>query len=285
MKSPSKPRRPYNDANHPHPQALIDRMTTGNHLTSLWLLVCLSTVVGGWGNQNAAWGQTPVSLDSLPPAPEELKRWIDAGQVRFQTGTSDNGQAASATESEQASNHSPRRDLDDDRQRVGLAAKTEYQIEFRCDLKTSWQWNPTSRELLISASLRQLHWQPVHTVWFRKLPDTENFWTHRLVLHEFDHVRLSCDPGMKARFAASLKPAIVIRHKLEVGQRISPPLIDQITNDYLQQRFAEIIELIDLRYLELDRATGHGRSPLRKASPLYELLRETSSDGGAQSAD
>lgn len=208
-----------------------------------------------------------IPLQSLPPPPEEVKPWLEAGNVRFVFGPE-------ARQSDQT-----------DARARELAAETRYRIEYRCERKTQWEWIRASRELRITTQVGRVHWQPFHTIWFRDRPETDGFWSNPLVQHELDHVRLSSDPSMEGRFAASLKEPFIIRHGLSGRQRVNQSLIDQLTEQYLQQRFDQILQLIDLRYQELDLVTGHGSSPLQPESSLYRLLRGSPTDRTDPSSD
>lgn len=213
-----------------------------------------------------ALGQTAIRMTDLPAPPAELEQLIEAGKVTFQYGTSDGETPFDdiITEKDTAAIGQPG---------TRLAAATQYRIRFDYDAKFTWRILESQRELRISLQLRRFGWQPSHTVWFRDRPEIENFWTSPLVLHEFDHIRLSTDPRMKARFEELVRTPVVIRHRLGNNETADHQLARRLTDEHLQRMQQEVLELIEIRYQELDRVTSHGRDALGQDSPLYEWLR------------
>jgi hypothetical protein len=201
---------------------------------------------------SAAGGQSPISLDDLPSPPGELKRLIEASQVAFEFG----GDATDRP----------------------FAAETHYQIAFDYKTRTTWRLSPNGRQLRIVMRLSRLSWQPRHRVWFRNRPASEGFWHDPLVLHEFDHVRLSSDPRWKEKLEVLTRNPAVIQHDLSNHEPVTRTIVNQVVDQYLQSRLQEVFDLIDIRYRELDRETAHGRTPLPDDSPLQEYLRDPGSD-------
>lgn len=201
---------------------------------------------------SAAGGQSPISLDDLPPPPQELKRLIERGEVAFEFGGDANGRS--------------------------FAAETHYRIAFDYKTRTTWRLNPNGRQLRIVARLVRLGWQPHHKVWFRNRPESETFWNNPLVLHEFDHIRLSSDQRWKEKLEALKRKPAAIQHDLSSRERVTQALVDQVVDQYLQARLQEVFDLIDIRYRELDRQTAHGKRPLPEDSQLQTYLRAAGSD-------
>jgi hypothetical protein len=199
-------------------------------------------------NWSAASDQSPISLADLPSPPGELKRLIEAGEVEFEFGGDTTDRP--------------------------FAAETHYEIAFDYKTRTTWRLSPNRRQLRIVMRLSRLSWQPRHRVWFRKQPASEGFWSNPLVLHEFDHVRLSSDPRWREKLEAFKRKPAVIQHDLSSHEPVTPALVDQIVEQYLQSRLQEVFDLIDIRYRELDRQTAHGQRPLPEDSPLRKYLRE-----------
>ncbi len=197
---------------------------------------------------SAAVGQSPISLDDLPSPPGELERLIEAGEVSFEFG----GDATDRP----------------------FAAETHYKIAFDYKTRTTWRLSSNGRQLRIIMRLSRLSWQPRHKVWFRNRPGSETFWNNPLVLHEFDHVRLSTDPRWKEKLEEFKRKPAVIQHDLSSGEPVTPAMVDQVVEQYLQSRLEEVFDLIDIRYRELDRETAHGRTPLPEDSPLMRYLRD-----------
>ena len=211
-------------------------------LALVWLSLKLSAAVG----------QSPISLDDLPPPPPEFKRLIEAGEVAFEFG----GDVAVRS----------------------YAAETHYRIAFDYKTRTTWRLSPNGRQLRIGARLVRLDWQPRHTIWFRNRPESETFWSNPLVLHEFDHVRLSTDRRWREKLEALKRNPMGIQHDLSSGEQVTPTLVDQVVDQFLQSRLQEVFDLIDIRYRELDRQTAHGQEPLPEDSPLQSFLRAPQPD-------
>ena len=223
--------------------------------------------------------QTPLSLDRLPESPTELKTLSREGQVRFVFGTENLESVGLQTLPElptEMRNALQSQKQTNDRSVAPenrLSAITTYRVEFRFARQTTWNWNPLTRTMTIEMRARLQSWKPIHTIWFRRLPELDDFWDSPLVLHEFDHVQLSTDPAMEKRFATILRQGNREEIQLSGDQKPSEELATVKTDQWVQQMFQEIVELVDIRYRELDQITLHGRRELPPASPLYKTLR------------
>jgi hypothetical protein len=154
-----------------------------------------------------------------------------------------------------------------------LSGQTHFQIEFHFQSQTSWRRLPNSSTVRIAVRLLRVQWQPSHTIWLRRLPDADGFWTNPLVLHEFDHVKISNDPRFREQFRKLTHRGLVFEHRLTGGEPLDSRQIRELADQHVQGLFQEAQELIRIRYQELDLQTGHGTAPLQEDSPLYELLR------------
>ncbi len=79
---------------------------------------------------------------------------------------------------------------------------------------------------------------------------------------------------MKASLDELMRESVEIRHQLSAGEAANRKLVDRLADEFVQNRFQDSLELIQIRYRELDRETTNGRTPLSDDSPLNKLLRE-----------
>ncbi|TWT75206.1 hypothetical protein [Allorhodopirellula solitaria] len=250
---------------------------------SLGVAICISA---GWGsatilrasdavNQH---GQRELRLDELPAPPPEIRAWLERGQVTFLVG----GKRPSVAQPSRSTAAEPRH----------FAAETRYRATHSFRSRCRWVWrNPSSAQrLAINVRYQKLQLAVSHQVWLEEMPDVETFWESALVLHELDHVRLSSDPRLKAKFLAAVKQRSrieltreqtlsVLEDAARRSQMIrgrSQPLINRLGSEEAQEfldeavdaEFEKIVQLVEIRYRELDRQTDHGRQPIPKESSL-----------------
>ena len=199
-------------------------------------------------------GQTfrKLSVSTLPEPPEQLKKLLKAGRVTFEVG--------------------PRKDSADPR----IIGETRYEVSYRYKSKAKWSLAEDAqgaRGLVINVVFSSIQWNPKHVIWLRDQPEFDVFWENSVLLHEFDHLRISTDPRMARKFAELLKQRTVIRYTLQAGEFAGRGLTDRLVEREARAVFEEVTGLIAIRYRELDRETLHGRQPLLPSSELYDLLR------------
>ena len=228
----------------------------------------------------AIYGQTALPIDALPDPPPKIQALLDSGNVDFVQGTEllrtedSEGlaklpQALLASLQKQSLRPDPSLPLE-----YRLAAITSYSVNFRYTQNSSWSWNSVTRVMTISMRGSLKLWEPMHTVWFREMPAETSFWSNRLVLHEMDHVQLSSDVILKNRFARTLREGQRVQISLSGSQLPSDQLADERTERWVKEKFNEMIDLVDIRYQELDRVTRHGILDLTSKSSLYQSLRD-----------
>jgi hypothetical protein len=194
-----------------------------------------------------------IDLADLPKPPPAIGDLIESGRVTFEAGVRDEPEHPSTGPS--------------------LAAETRFRIEFNYTSHSRWTLATDSRRVVINVRYGSITWKPKHTVWFRRRPETENFWSSRLVLHEMDHVRISSDPRLAARFAESLGEQSTLVHPIGGGNVVNQRLVDRLVGEHVERVFSEMTELISIRYRELDRVTKHGRLAVPRDSALQQWLR------------
>ncbi len=204
-------------------------------------------------------GAEQIDLAELPDPPAELGKLIEEGDVSFFVGE----RAADAQS----------RSLN--RGGTKLSAETHYQLGFDYRCRSRWRIAKSNgkRVVSITVSYQQIKLNRSHDIWLRSRPKSSGFWTSRLVLHEFDHVRLSSDPTIEKHFVDSLRKDKTITEELAANVRVSDTFVRAAIDRHAKKIFDATIELIDIRYKELDRQTDHGLQPLPEDSSLSRWLR------------
>jgi len=198
----------------------------------------------------------PIKLADLPQPPAEISALIELGRVTFEAGPRD--------ASQQPKN--------------GLAAETHYRIAYKYSSRSRWKVAADNKKVVINVRFFAVQWKPTHTIWFRRQPSLSDFWSNELVLHEFDHVRISNDPRFQSRFEESLQKRSVLTRALRAGDVVNRKLVDELVDEHVTEVFSDITELVSIRYKELDRVTDHGRRPVPTDSALNEFLKPDSAD-------
>lgn len=182
----------------------------------------------------------PVRPEELPPPPAELKRLIKSCEVSFRFYDAE---------------ESPRK----------FAGETYYSADYRYRVTSRW-WvrsGPSGRELVIRPRLEQLSLSITHSITVPLSVQGDDFYSHPLVLHEFDHVRISSADRWEKWFRRRMEETMsTLRFPVKPGERPSERLVQKRVDLAAEQVFQQLIELIDLRYQELDRETQHGKRPL-----------------------
>lgn len=191
----------------------------------------------------------------LPAPPEEIGELIQAGSVTLKSGPQSPGPEYDAR----------------------LTGKTNYKIEYHYRSRSQWRIDRARRQLIITVRYSNVSWKPRHVIWLRDIPPAEKTWSDRVLLHEFDHVRISNDARVAKRFTELLRENPVIQYDLKPGENVTRGMVDRIVEEHVESVFQELADLIAIRYRELDRDTNHGARELRQSSQLYSFLR----DGGA----
>ena len=142
---------------------------------------------------------------------------------------------------------------------------------------------------LIRLQFRLVNLQTTHEIWFRDRPNSKDFWTNPLVLHEFDHVRLSADPRLANRFEELVYETKSLTHHFSKSESINNRSVQQVVDDFVQAKFTQINELTSIRYKELDRLTNHGRRQINAeteiAITLAQVDQKAASDSDAINPD
>jgi hypothetical protein len=203
-----------------------------------------------------------ISIERLPKPSEEIAALLENANVTFRTGKRPDREDTTSGGDEV---NGQRR----------LAAETRFRLRY--DFRSHNRWRLTEhngqRMLIVRVEYRSVLLEPVHIVWFRRRPAAKTFWQNRLVRHELDHLRISSDPGLQERFRDRLMDHRTIEEPLDHGVRVDDRLIQRIVNRKVREVFEQIVDLVRIRYLELDRVTDHGLKPIPEDSSLQRWLR------------
>lgn len=241
-----------------------------------------------------------VSLDQLPEAPEALADWLVKAGVSFRIG----GQRPSVVRSSPSLvrgspslvRGSP---AAADPNRV-FEAETQFRLTYSFQSRTSWRWR--GRDLVVSVKYDDLELNCTHEIWLRSMPG-EDFWRAPLVQHELDHVRISSDSRVEAHFEKRVRARNELRLTPEFLDRLvaagvvqprlaarlaqlavepakrRPGIIDrdsiaEIVEHVIAEEFEKSVQLVRVRYRELDRITDHGGRPVPTDGPLRQWLTQ-----------
>jgi hypothetical protein len=215
--------------------------------------VLLTVLVAIGGRSAAAQRPTPIQLADLDQPPAAIGNLIVSGRVTLEAG--------------------PRPASDTPGSGPRINAETHYTITYGFQNHSQWRITPDHRQVVIRVRYDRIQWQPRHTIWFRDRPSAAGFWSDRLLLHELDHVRISTDPRLKKRFEELLRQRNPIKRTVASGDVVDRRYVDRIVQQHAAEVFAEINDLVAIRYKELDRLTSHGLLPVPSDSPVAEYLK------------
>lgn len=176
----------------------------------------------------------------LPPAPQRFAKLIESGNVSL-------------------SFYDP---AEVKRQYAG-----ETKLDLRYDYRSSSRWD-AQREgdghvVTVRSQFRQFKFTRRHTIVLPIRMAGENFYSRPLVEHEFDHVRISTNPAFEKQFQRWIEAELrVLKLTLPAGQTLDNQWVQAQIKAAMKQRFDRLLDLIQIRYRELDRVTDHGMTPL-----------------------
>ncbi|TWT94891.1 hypothetical protein [Neorhodopirellula pilleata] len=226
-----------------------------------------------------------LSLADLPPIPDDLSDLIDPDRFEFLIG----GTRPSLSHPGRSTGTPGRR----------YDGETQFRLNYTFNSRCQWSLvrepdkPDTVQRLAIEVRFHQIRLTVRHQIWLREAPERSTFWNNPLVRHEFDHVRISSDP----RIATSFNEAVRRQERIELNQRDSEPFIavgyrkfnanlrrgtlltylssedaKPFVKNAVQSEFDRIVQMLEIRYAELDRLTDHGRLPVPETGPVVDWL-------------
>jgi hypothetical protein len=203
-------------------------------------------------------GISSIAMDELPRPPEEIAALIKSAKVTMEFGRRASG--ANLSPSSRPGRSGPRK----------LLGETRYRISF--NYRSHARWRVSGNQVRITLRYSQIRWEPTHVIWLRRMPSQDDFWTDSLVLHEFDHVRISNDRRFAQEFEKRVRDKLVLNRTKESGQRVNQAWVDREVDKHVNGIFEDISQLVAIRYKELDRVTDHGLQPIPEDSPMARFL-------------
>ena len=196
-----------------------------------------------------------IKLDDLVKPPKEIQDLITQGNVLLFAGQPPEIQANSRFSSSK---------------RDRLDAETHYQLAFNLKYRKTWNTVRDGDQLLlkINVNFTRVKIQQAHGIFFKVRPGETGFWENKLVLHEFDHVRISSDPKVEKLFLSRLHKASKITKELTPSTRVNNANIDTYISKHAKTIFNDVIDMVGIRYRELDRVTSNGKRPIPADSNL-----------------
>ena len=81
-----------------------------------------------------------------------------------------------------------------------------------------------------------------------------------------DHIRISTHPFWRQRFKRRVEEKDVLTHPLEspISNRVAANLAKEMIERAVREIFSETVQLVRIRYDELDRQSAHGLRPVEK---------------------
>ncbi len=203
----------------------------------------------------------------LPEPPDELKRWIRLANVRFEFY--DPAKSPRSFDGE---------------------TKFDYRYDYRCrsDWKRVMIEGQPGIEVKVKYSAVTL--EVSHVVLLPQAMSADPF-SQRLMLHEFDHVKISGQPGLDKTLREMLvRRNAVIRQVLDSerdgfeGRPTDEQMKDigrRLISERSNQVFEDFVELVKIRYRELDRVSRYGiqeLSPTDRQRIVVDPVRTAADD-------
>ncbi|MEM9586335.1 MAG: hypothetical protein AAGA03_03565 [Planctomycetota bacterium] len=210
-----------------------------------------------------------MRLSEWPESPTRLAQLIRDADVRFRFGGTRPSQRAQRDSNSSASGSM----IVTANQLTAPDAETLFELSFRYRSRCRWQMDRSADNVIIDVNYTQLELIDRHSVWFRVEPAKDGFWDSPLTLHEMDHVQLSSDPRLGGRFKQLLEESSRLERPAPPSRVTSQWLRQQI-DTHVRAQFDKIVDLVRIRYQELDRQTNHGRLPVRPDSDLERMLKQ-----------
>ncbi|MFG0266565.1 MAG: hypothetical protein ACF8AM_15685 [Rhodopirellula sp. JB055] len=237
------------------------------------------------------WVAEPIAMSALPVPEEAIAELLESGQVEFISGGPRPSVAAGLR-----STGFINREFD---------AETRFNLSYHFVSRCRWWWSDDG--IVVKVRYPELKLKVDHKVWFRRRPnDLSRFWDSPLVQHEMDHIRLSTDPRVLSRFESAVREDESLRFSSSeirsvLGENVvlnrnatpnannrtsrnnrssglSSDQVRKLINQRVRAHFQQTVELIEIRYRELDRQTAHGSFAVPDTGPLRQWLDHSSSD-------
>ncbi|MEM6981163.1 MAG: hypothetical protein AAF539_15995, partial [Planctomycetota bacterium] len=227
------------------------------------------TTLGVQPADHGSWSPLP----SPPGEPPAIANLLSIGKVRFITG---DVRPSTVTGVKSTGNAQQRYD-----------AETQFHLRYFFDGRCRYDWD--GRELRMQVRYPKLGLLVDHEVWFRsgtKPTRTVDptFWNLPLVRHELDHVRISSSSAVEQHFRDKVMDRPVLRYdivdvrglsgqsSIQPGMKLTAAIVRSLIDQHVRDQFLKIVELIEVRYRELDRVTIHGRRSIPEGHSIWQWM-------------
>ena len=204
----------------------------------------------------------------LPSPPEELRERIHSGKVRFEFYDSKVIK----------------------RPRPG---ETKFEYRYEYESRSKWKLITQDGQAAIQVSVRyqDIKLERTHRISLPEEMIRDDLFQKPLTLHEFDHVAISSDKRLPALLESMLidRNALIVKvlneEEDEFTGKPSPKDLSRISKQFVKDAsdevFNDFVEVVSIRYRELDRISNFGLEPL--SSEERQRLIETTPDAIEQS--
>lgn len=186
------------------------------------------------------WPETLSQWDAMPAAPAEQQTLLDSGQVTFLF-------------------------YDDQQFPRNYPGETRFSLRYQADTDYRWKLVRTRSgqwELVVRPQWKRIRLTLLHQILLPARYQTDNFFERALVRHELDHVRISSDPRYANYFRKRLRQELRQVHVPCAPNSPHATIAKQAVRERVEQIFQQTLDLIGIRYRELDQTTRHGTAPL-----------------------
>lgn len=198
-----------------------------------------ATVRSSGGNDN--WPDTETELAGLPEPPDAIRELMQRANVKLYFY--DSGKY-------------PRQ----------YAGETRFSTNYESKMNYRWRLIRIAggkRQLVIRTNFRDVRFTDEHRMLIPIRFADADLYHHRLVLHEFDHVRISADQRFQRLFERLLRAELGLI-RIDLDENLSKRELDSLADKTVKEKtaavFQRMIDLIEIRYVELDRLTRHGNA-------------------------
>lgn len=188
----------------------------------------------------AAWPEELFEDVVLPEAEGAIKELIERGDVRFVF-------------------------YDSTKYRRKYQGETRFEMVYDAPFEFRWRLVRLAsgkNELRIRPRFDDVRLRVSHRVLLPMKLVGPNFYRQPLVLHELDHVEISAAANWYTTFARGLKNEMrEVRCLAGENSSDQEPIVRAAVKAEIQNRFDQLLELVRIRYQELDARTQHGALP------------------------
>jgi hypothetical protein len=200
-------------------------------------------------NGAAVWPEELFENVELPEAEGSVKELIERGEVRFVF-------------------------YDSTKYRRKYQGETRFEMVYDAPFEFRWRQVrlPSGKsELRIRPRFGEVRLRTSHRILLPMNLVGPDFYRHPLVLHELDHVEISAAANWHTTFVRWLKNELrEVRCMAEENDSKQELTVRTAVKAEVQTRFDQLLELVRIRYQDLDARTQHGALPNVKTDQVTD---------------